>query len=146
MSEAKQLNSALGMTLRKHRVAMGMRQTEVANLAGLSQAWYSRIENGMLEVTVPQLEVLAREFGLSVHALLEEALELRKLHQESNEGYPGIAHDFEECKRECAALQAQKEELVEAFHKAVMALESAGAQGAQLDQLRATLAEYVYPI
>lgn len=53
----------IGQTVREHRLALGLSQTEVAANAGMSQPALSRLEAGGAVPTIPVLERIALALG-----------------------------------------------------------------------------------
>jgi transcriptional regulator with XRE-family HTH domain len=65
--------ASFGKRLRMMRTERKLPIREVAELAGISPAHLSKIENGESQPTLPVLEGLARAFGLTLNALTSEA-------------------------------------------------------------------------
>ena len=53
----------IGQTVREHRLALGLSQTELAANAGMSQPALSRLEAGGAVPTIPVLERIALALG-----------------------------------------------------------------------------------
>lgn len=62
-----------GTRVRERRLALGLRQAEVAEAAGVSAPYLNLIEHNRRRVTAEVLEALARVLGLPAAALQEEA-------------------------------------------------------------------------
>jgi transcriptional regulator with XRE-family HTH domain len=63
----------LGRLLQHYREQQGMPQAQVAAMLGILQPSYSRIEKGDTAITVTQLRILARVFGLRPSQILNDA-------------------------------------------------------------------------
>jgi len=57
--------------LRGLRVHAGLTQMQVAEALSVSQAAYSRLEKGEVEVSLTKLFVLSELYGISLHALID---------------------------------------------------------------------------
>ena len=55
------------------RAAAGMNQTAAAALIGKTQATYSKIERGVIELSAADALILCRAFGLDLESLLVAA-------------------------------------------------------------------------
>jgi transcriptional regulator with XRE-family HTH domain len=62
--------TSIARILRQRRRAAALSQTELAERAGLSQTWISRLERGEENPTLSTLEALARGFGVTLPELL----------------------------------------------------------------------------
>ena len=67
------MKSHIGAVIRTKRKDRGLRQSELADLAGLKQPNLSRIEAGRVEPRRPTLERLAEALGLAATELRAEA-------------------------------------------------------------------------
>jgi transcriptional regulator with XRE-family HTH domain len=59
------------MRIRALREKAGISQRQVAESLGISQAAYSRLETGEVEVSLNKLFVLAEMYGLTLQKLIE---------------------------------------------------------------------------
>jgi len=59
------------MRIRALREKAGISQRQVAEVLGISQAAYSRLETGEVEVSLNKLFVLAEMYGITVQKLIE---------------------------------------------------------------------------
>ena len=57
--------------LRGLRMHAGLTQMQVAEALSVSQAAYSRLEKGEVEVSLTKLFVLGELYGVSLHALID---------------------------------------------------------------------------
>ena len=57
--------------LRGLRVHAGLTQMQVAEALSVSQAAYSRLEKGEVEVSLTKLFVLSELYGISLHTLID---------------------------------------------------------------------------
>jgi transcriptional regulator with XRE-family HTH domain len=69
--DAPAIESVLGERIRAAREAAGLTLKVVADKAGLSQAFLSRLERGQVSASIANLLEIARVLGVSVGALLE---------------------------------------------------------------------------
>jgi len=53
-----------------------MKQEDVAQQMGISQAAYSKLENNQTELTVRHCKMLSRIFGVNVYEYLEDDFEI----------------------------------------------------------------------
>jgi transcriptional regulator with XRE-family HTH domain len=53
-----------------------MKQEEVAQHMGISQAAYSKLENNQTELTVRHVKMLSKIFGVNVYDFLEDDFEI----------------------------------------------------------------------
>jgi len=67
-------NVAIGRTIRTRRAKLGLRQTECARFAGISDASLCNLEKGSAQVSARHLIRLAPILKISPAALLDEAL------------------------------------------------------------------------
>lgn len=70
MTEA--YNVAVGRALRMRRERKGARQVDVARACGMSQANYSRLENGEIAITVDQLRLASAAVGVQASDVLQD--------------------------------------------------------------------------
>jgi transcriptional regulator with XRE-family HTH domain len=68
------MNAQLAANVRRHRVAAGLSQEELAERTGLSQTWISRLEKGTANPTMETLKSLAEAFSIGVQELFEEQM------------------------------------------------------------------------
>lgn len=57
--------------IRGLRERAGMTQMQVAEVLGVSQAAYSRLEKGEVEISLSKLFVLSELYAISLHALMD---------------------------------------------------------------------------
>lgn len=70
----KSTKSNLAEFIVQKRKEAGLSSKDLAERAGLSPAYISRIENGdYKKLTIPTAKALAEGFGLTLHAFLQEA-------------------------------------------------------------------------
>ena len=67
----KSLNKKLGERLKKLRQEKGMSQGDIARKLGVHRSYISRIERGVRNPTVKNVERIAEALGVSPHKLLE---------------------------------------------------------------------------
>lgn len=65
-------NMLIGKVLQRHRELIGKSQSEIAEIAGLTQSAYSRIESGQTALTLSSLRVIAGALGLSADKVVNE--------------------------------------------------------------------------
>lgn len=65
-----------GTIIKKIRQEQNMKQEDVAQQMGISQAAYSKLENNQTELTVRHCKVLSKIFGVNVYAYLEDDFEI----------------------------------------------------------------------
>jgi transcriptional regulator with XRE-family HTH domain len=63
------MTTPVSLIIRQRRRAAALSQTELAERAGLSQTWISRLERGEENPTLSTLEALARGFGITLSEL-----------------------------------------------------------------------------
>lgn len=68
------ISGAVGLALRRHRVAAGLAIRELGRKAGVSSAMISRIENGQVSPSLSTLEALARAMSIPVIALFQHTI------------------------------------------------------------------------
>jgi transcriptional regulator with XRE-family HTH domain len=69
------MSNYFGKNLRLIRDAWNFRQLDMSEILGIEkQATYSRIENGLLDGTVPQVLVLSALTGIAVHRLWNDSI------------------------------------------------------------------------
>jgi transcriptional regulator with XRE-family HTH domain len=66
-------NTLIGKILQRHREHIGKNQSEVAEVAGLTQSAYSRIESGQSPLTLPHLHAISYALGIKPDEVLKEA-------------------------------------------------------------------------
>ncbi len=69
------LERAFGDVLRKHRLAMGLTQEELALESELDRTFLSLMERGLRRPSLTTIFVLSRHFGLSPSQLVHEVEE-----------------------------------------------------------------------
>ena len=67
------IREALGSVVRSHRQAIGISQEELAECAGLHRTYIGSIERGERNVSLDNIDVIARALGTSAGELLTEA-------------------------------------------------------------------------
>jgi transcriptional regulator with XRE-family HTH domain len=65
-----------GTIIKKIRQERNMKQEDVAQQMGISQAAYSKLENNQTELTVRHCKMLSRIFGVNVYGYLEDDFEI----------------------------------------------------------------------
>lgn len=65
------------MTLKERREQLGLNQDQAAELVGLKQSYYSRVERGKENPTIGVFERLADLYDAEVAVLVREWLEVR---------------------------------------------------------------------
>ena len=78
MKSGTTYNSILGQTLRQLREKKNKKQDDMANLLGITQASWSRIERGDTTLSVIQLDKIAKNLGETSSSILEIADKVRK--------------------------------------------------------------------
>lgn len=68
------ISGAVGLALRRHRVAAGLAIRELGRAAGVSSAMISRIENGQVSPSLSTLDSLARAMSIPVIALFQNTI------------------------------------------------------------------------
>jgi len=68
---------AIHNILRQSREQAGLTLEQAAECIGISGALFSRMKNGLSRVTTERLEMLARLYGVSASALVEESIVMR---------------------------------------------------------------------
>lgn len=63
----------IGQAIRVERVRRRMTQVQLANAAGISNAWLSNVERHNVMPSGPYLRILALTLGVTVEYLLNEA-------------------------------------------------------------------------
>ena len=71
------LSTALGQTIRRHRLAAGLSQEKLAEFAELHRNHVSFVERGLRSPTVEALDRLGVALGVPASTLLQEAEALR---------------------------------------------------------------------
>lgn len=66
----KQINSSIGEIIKRKRKELNMTGKQLANLLGISQQHYSRLENGKVKVSVESLYAISFILGVSPYSLL----------------------------------------------------------------------------
>lgn len=66
-----QLQKTIGAVARAARERIGLNQSQVARLAGISPQVYGRIERGLMLPAVPTLRKISTALGISADALLD---------------------------------------------------------------------------
>lgn len=69
---SEQQRKEFGASLRAARLKAGMRQSDLAALTGVEQNHISKIEHGLINVTLDTMTVLARALGMDVRVLLAQ--------------------------------------------------------------------------
>lgn len=60
----------IGQRIREARLKKGISQAQAAQVLGCTRVTFTRVELGQAELTVSQLEYLAKTWGTSLHTLL----------------------------------------------------------------------------
>lgn len=63
-------NAPMKLRLKELRWQRGWTQREVADMAGMSQSYYTELENHRKQINANRLESLARVFGVEPHQLI----------------------------------------------------------------------------
>lgn len=66
-------NTLIGKILQRHRENIGKNQSEVAEVAGLTQSAYSRIESGQSPLTLAHLHAISNALEIKPDEVLKEA-------------------------------------------------------------------------
>jgi|CZKL01.1.fsa_nt_gi transcriptional regulator with XRE-family HTH domain len=69
----KDFNRAMGAVIRKHRLARGLSQSDVAKALGVSYQQVSKAESGANAISAHQLTMIAPPLDVTVAQLYEEA-------------------------------------------------------------------------
>ena len=69
------INVQFGLVLRKIREARHLSQEDLADLCGISRAYYGRIERGEHSATLDLCKKLADGLGLTLSAMFEDLIE-----------------------------------------------------------------------
>ncbi|TAD85946.1 MAG: XRE family transcriptional regulator [Bacteroidetes bacterium] len=72
-----------GTIIRQLRENKGLKQEQVAQQLGISQAAYSKIENNITKLTVKYCKVLSRVLGVNVYDYFDDDFEIVR-HEEVN--------------------------------------------------------------
>jgi transcriptional regulator with XRE-family HTH domain len=70
-----QLNTSVGLSVRRARQEHGLSQEALADAAGLDRAYLSGLERGKRNPTLASLAKIAAALGLPLHELVKEAEE-----------------------------------------------------------------------
>jgi transcriptional regulator with XRE-family HTH domain len=65
-----------GTVIKRIRQERNMKQEDVAQQMGISQAAYSKLENNQTELTVRHCKMLSKIFGVNVYDYLEDDFEI----------------------------------------------------------------------
>lgn len=65
-------NMLIGKILQRHREQIGKNQSEIAEVAGLTQSAYSRIESGQSSLTLAHLHAITDALGIKPDEVLKE--------------------------------------------------------------------------
>lgn len=71
--------------IKELRKLRGMKQTEVANKMGISQAQYARLEQGVCDITLSQIRSLAEIFNVKPFELLSTEEQPEQLTKEEKD-------------------------------------------------------------
>jgi len=66
-------NDAIARAVRRHRADMGISQERLAELAGITRGYVSRIETGDVEISLAVFVRLATALGMAPWELLKDA-------------------------------------------------------------------------
>ena len=66
------INIKMGYRLRTIREDNGFQQYEFADLCGISEAYYGRLERGEYSPTIKALEKISRTLGISISELVKD--------------------------------------------------------------------------
>ncbi len=72
VSSDPRLDRFLGVTLKQRRLSQGLKVTDVAQLAGISQGMLSRIENAQVSTSLDTLHKVCNALGLHLSALFKD--------------------------------------------------------------------------
>lgn len=70
-ADADDVRARFGKRLRERRTAQGLSQEEFAHAAGLDRTYISGIERGLRNVSLRNIELIARTLGTSISDLTE---------------------------------------------------------------------------
>ena len=65
------ISKKLGQNIKKIRISKGMSQGDICRALDMDRSYMSAIENGKKNITISQLERLAKALGVSVDKLLK---------------------------------------------------------------------------
>jgi transcriptional regulator with XRE-family HTH domain len=77
-----ELEEALGVVLRKRRLAMGLSQEKLALEAGIQRNYVSLLELGRFSVTIKILHKLAKVLGVNASSMIRECERVLECEQE----------------------------------------------------------------
>ncbi len=118
-------------TLKILREVKGYKQEEIAEVLGISQNTYSRLERNPQSLTAEQAQKLSEFYDVSIENLLSEVLPVITFHESkfenSNNGYlnqvendyrvEGAQSEIKSLKEEIEYLRKQNSELIKALGK-----------------------------
>ncbi len=96
MNKNKQIEVAVGQTVKRLRLARGKTVTSLSAQAGISQAMISRIERGQVSPSLATLAALAEALEVPVMALMAQANDTSDVHHvKAGQGLPShrVAQD-----------------------------------------------------
>ena len=107
------IDRAVGLFIKEHRIRLGLSQTAIGKILGVSQQQASRYERGLVHVDFEKLEVLAPALGVRVASFFNRISELTsesgfsdaEQHQYSSEA---VAAGWQELKREFDMLKTEE--------------------------------------
>ena len=70
MARAASIHARLGQRIRKLRLKRGWKQIDLAVHCGFSRIYISQVENGIKDIRISNLEVLASAFDLTIPQLM----------------------------------------------------------------------------
>lgn len=70
-----ELQETFGENVRRQRVALGLKQSEVSERSGIAQPVISKIENGQVNLTLRQMSRLAKVLDGDVTSMLKATLD-----------------------------------------------------------------------
>lgn len=80
---------SIGGKIRKKRNEKGIKLDALADAVDISSASLSRIENGTKDITISELEKIAKQLELPIHYFTSEPI---NIHQENNNDYSTGVH------------------------------------------------------
>lgn len=66
-------NYNIGDTIRRHRLANNLSQSDVGMRSGFTAQYISKLESNSCTVSIQTLELVANALGISIHTIINEA-------------------------------------------------------------------------
>lgn len=96
-------NNSVGTRIREVREQQRRRQSEVAQLIGLSVPAYSKLESGITDINMSRLRQLAEVFGVTADSLVADTVKEDLLKRENE----GLKVKLEAVQANCVELQGK---------------------------------------